>query len=70
VLYKHGPFSFDLSDELASMRADALLEWEIKPEPYGNALKTTNVSAGINLAMRLPRSSDVIRNRFLIQTRF
>jgi len=52
------------------MRADALLEWEIKPEPYGNALKTTNVSAGINLAMRLPRSSDVIRNRFLIQTRF
>jgi uncharacterized protein YwgA len=54
VLYKHGPFSFDLSDELASMRADALLEWEIKPEPYGNALKTTNVSAG--LKARMPRT--------------
>jgi uncharacterized protein YwgA len=54
VLYKHGPFSFDLSDELASMRADALLEWEIKPEPYGNALKTTDVSAG--LKARVPRT--------------
>ncbi|HQD27481.1 MAG TPA: hypothetical protein PKV78_13195 [Methanoculleus thermophilus] len=54
VMYKHGPFSFDLSDELASMRADALLEWEIKPEPYGNALKTTNVSA--RLKAKVPRT--------------
>lgn len=54
VLYKHGPFSFDLSDELASMRADTLLKWEIKPEPYGNALKTTSVSAG--LKARVPRA--------------
>lgn len=44
VLYKHGPFSFDLSDELGSMRADALLKWEIKPDPYGNGLKTTEES--------------------------
>lgn len=54
VLYKHGPFSFDLSDELASMRADALLEWEIKPEPYGNGLKTTKEST--QLQTKIPRT--------------
>ncbi len=41
------------------MRADALLEWEIKPEPYGNALKTTNVSAG--LKARVPRTLEMYR---------
>jgi len=25
ILYKHGPFSFDLSDKLTAMRADMLL---------------------------------------------
>ena len=59
ILYKHGPFSFDLSDELASMRADALLKWEIKPEPYGNGLKTTKVSEG--LKTRVPRTLERYR---------
>jgi len=35
VLYKHGPFSFDLREELASMRADELLELQPQQEPYG-----------------------------------
>jgi hypothetical protein len=26
ILYKHGPFSFELRDELSSMRSDRLLE--------------------------------------------
>lgn len=33
ILYKHGPFSFDLSDKLSLMRADGLLELEYYP--YG-----------------------------------
>lgn len=40
VLYKHGPFSFDLRDELTSMRADELLELE--PQwPYGPRIAAT-----------------------------
>ena len=38
ILYKHGPFSFDLKDELTEMRADTLLTWQERPDPYGNSL--------------------------------
>jgi hypothetical protein len=42
ILYKHGPFSFQLRDELASMRADRLLERETQPAPYGPRILTTD----------------------------
>lgn len=35
ILYRHGPFSFDLRDELSSMQADDLLELAVKREGYG-----------------------------------
>ena len=38
ILYKHGPFSFDLSDELIAMRADMLLGLLPQPRPYGPSL--------------------------------
>jgi len=38
ILYKHGPFSFDLRDELTSMRADGLLCLEPR-HPYGSSYK-------------------------------
>lgn len=38
ILYKHGPFSFDLSDELTAMRADMLLKLQPQPHPYGPSL--------------------------------
>lgn len=34
ILYKHGPFSFDLRDELTALRADGLLRLESR-RPYG-----------------------------------
>ncbi|MGE5543791.1 MAG: hypothetical protein ACM3UW_02360 [Bacillota bacterium] len=34
ILYKHGPFSFDLRDELSIMRANASLELIARPYPY------------------------------------
>lgn len=34
ILYKHGPFSFDLRNELTEMRADSFLETKPK-DPYG-----------------------------------
>lgn len=37
ILYKHGPFSFDLRDELTAMRADGILVLQSQ-EPYGPSL--------------------------------
>jgi uncharacterized protein YwgA len=51
ILYKHGPFSFDLRDELTAMRADGLLS--IRPKiPYGPALVITD--QGRELTKRFP----------------
>jgi uncharacterized protein YwgA len=41
ILYKHGPFSFGLSDELTALRADRLMEYVIKIYPYGPSLVPT-----------------------------
>ncbi|VVB63960.1 Uncharacterised protein [uncultured archaeon] len=43
ILYKHGPFSFDLSDEITAMRADSLLQYQLRP-PYGPSLFPTEES--------------------------
>ena len=43
ILYKHGPFSFDLRDELTALRADGLLRLEIQ-ELYGARIATTDQS--------------------------
>ena len=37
ILYKHGPFSFDLREELSGMLADSFLKWESQ-YPYGPSL--------------------------------
>ena len=38
ILYKHGPFSFDLADEITAMRADNLLKLQPQPYPYGPSI--------------------------------
>ena len=43
ILYKHGPFSFDLRDELTALRADALLGLEAR-RPYGAQIVSTEQS--------------------------
>lgn len=35
VLYKHGPYSFDLNEQLAWFKADGILAEEVMPYPYG-----------------------------------
>jgi len=35
ILYRHGPFSFELRDELASMQADQLLDLVSRQQGYG-----------------------------------
>jgi uncharacterized protein YwgA len=37
ILYKHGPFSFDLSDELLAMRADEIIQLQSR-SPYGASI--------------------------------
>ena len=55
VLYKHGPYSFDLSDEITALRADLLLT--VKPNPpYGPSLLLTPGSAA--LMERFTRTRD------------
>jgi hypothetical protein len=43
ILYKHGPFSFELRDELTAMRADGLFELHSQ-WPYGPTLIPTQKS--------------------------
>lgn len=44
VLYRHGPFSFDLRDELVSMQADDLITLQVRHPGYGPALVPTQFS--------------------------
>ncbi len=39
IVYKHGPFSFDLRNELSALRAEGFLAWEIRGLRYGPSLK-------------------------------
>lgn len=41
ILYKHGPFSFDLRDELTALRADRLVKLELKGQ-YGPRIAATD----------------------------
>ena len=35
VLYKHGPYSFDLTDELTALRADSVMDLQVRDSRYG-----------------------------------
>ena len=38
ILYKHGPYSFDLRRTLSAMRAYQYVDWQPNPYPYGPTL--------------------------------
>jgi uncharacterized protein YwgA len=46
ILYKHGPFSFDLKEDLADLRSDSILKLEPHP-PYGPSIDLDVRSAQI-----------------------
>jgi hypothetical protein len=56
ILYKHGPFSFELRDELSAMRADRLLERQPQPAPYGPRIVVTE--RGEQLEQRLAKTME------------
>jgi hypothetical protein len=41
ILYRHGPFSFDLRDELVELRAVGYLDLEAREQPYGPSFRVT-----------------------------
>jgi hypothetical protein len=41
ILYKHGPFSFDLRDDISDFRVYDLFRLEPRPVPYGPTLRPT-----------------------------
>lgn len=45
VLYKHGPYSFELHDELIEMRGNGLMDLRENPRPYGPSLVPTELSS-------------------------
>jgi len=45
ILYKHGPFSFDLRDELAAMRADGLIALSVQNPSYGPSIVPDEATA-------------------------
>ena len=44
ILYKHGPFSFDLRDELMAMRAEGFFKLHVREERYGPSMLPTERS--------------------------
>jgi len=54
ILYKHGPYSFDLAEELTSLRADYLIEFNHRSPGYGPSLVPTETSA--DLRSRFPKT--------------
>ena len=45
MLYKHGPFSFDLRDTVTEMAADGLIDYVVRNPDYGPSLLPTADSA-------------------------
>jgi len=69
ILYKHGPFSFDLSDELTAMRADMLIRLQPQPRPYGPSLVPSNGSESIkkhfsSTLKKYDRNIQFVANKF------
>jgi hypothetical protein len=56
ILYKHGPFSFELRDELAHMRSEGLIETVVPDPRYGPQLRPT--TAGEDLEASLGRMTE------------
>jgi hypothetical protein len=54
LLYKHGPFSFELRDELAAMQADRLMERQPQRPPYGPRIAV--LDRGAQLEERFERT--------------
>lgn len=56
ILYKHGPFAFDLREDLGGFRAERLLDLRPQTYPYGPRLMTAE--GGRAVQEKFPRTLD------------
>jgi hypothetical protein len=59
ILYKHGPFSFDLREVLTDMEANGFIKWKSIP-PYGPSIEEGEL--GNVLLTKFPRLIEPYRN--------
>ena len=59
ILYRHGPFSFDLHDQLVSMQADQMLELVVRQQGYGPTYSPTEF--GESFLSRFPKTTSLYR---------
>src|SRR5260370_23092242 len=60
ILYKHGPFSFDLNNEITALRADYLVTVQSRP-PYGPSILPSQ--EGESLVARYPKTCALFERR-------
>jgi uncharacterized protein YwgA len=65
VLYKHGPYSFDLNEQLAWFKADGILEEEVMPYPYGPKIAPGKLAEQIRTKYPKTRSQYDSQVRFV-----
>jgi hypothetical protein len=65
LLYKHGPYSFELTNELTAMRADDVLLLRSQPYPYGPTLAPTELGERMMLERAELIDSYLPRLRFV-----
>jgi hypothetical protein len=54
VLYRHGPFSFDLREQLFEMEAGRIVAFEEQPYPYGRKIVDAAAAAAMYQQMQVP----------------
>lgn len=54
ILYKHGPFSFELRDSLAELSAEGLIDYIVRDPNYGPSVVLTDESS--DFINRFPRT--------------
>jgi uncharacterized protein YwgA len=62
ILYKHGPFSFDLRGDLNELVADGILRYEPQQPPYGPRLNVQNEDSEDRLGRIDEKSKKGIEN--------
>ena len=67
VLYKYGPYSFELTDELTAMRADAILALQVRDPRYGPCYVPTELSN--RLLKQYPKTISRVSDKIPIRCR-
>ncbi len=61
TLYKHGPYSFDLKEELTQMRIDGFLDLKTKPAPFGPSFVSSDLGEGLRKSALVKKYDEPIK---------